>query len=975
MSRAVILTALPVEYLAVRSHLQNLIEEIHAQGTIYERGTFRANNQNWEVGIVEIGAGNIGAALEAERAIAHFNPDVILFVGVAGGIKDVAIGDVVASTKIYGYESGKAEQRFKSRPEIGLSAYNLEQRARAEARKGDWTQRLNEVPKLTPRVFVAPIAAGEKVVTSTQSELFSFLRDNYGDAIAIEMEGIGFLEAVRANQRVSAIVIRGISDLIDNKQEVDQCGSQELASHHASAFTFELLGKLKLDGKIKYTRTNSKILTNKNQPKSDDLLINWLKNYKSYIAQVCGQVAKFHFNTDKKLLEEVFTKVHVLSTPSQTIQNRRQSISDSLMLLPDQQFQSISNLDQGDSSELSYLIKKGARIVLYGQPGAGKTTLMRYSALKLSQSTSPMKTGLPIYIELRKILDLASERALLIELKGFLERSFNDLKSDKKHKKLAVESFLSSSFLVVFLDGLDEVPLSQLKKLSVCIDYLKIQYPQSCIVISSRMSEEYFFDDFNSVEVAKFTTEQIQAFSQKFFRDTEYCQLFFDNLCKNTSLLELATTPLLLQLLALTFDSEKRFSGNRYNLYCSAAECLMDKWDTLRRISRSKVLPDRNRKEDLLAQIAFNGLSKTPPQTMWDRRELTVEIYKFIEMLDTSQYGVNIEVSTDDVIKQLEVSEGLIIRESTLYYSFSHLTFQEYFTAHYIAENLNLQLQSIEKHLLDRQWREVFLLMAGKLRNAENFLTHMLSYTNKAIESNSLQEILKWLNRVTSDVLLMSSGWRCAYLLMGVEINFYFSKDNFIEKRLLHNLIEGIKKLEHQFFDKSNARNITVSLQISLGITYTLAEEYGSPIINKTLTEDIFESWRSNNVETTLLNELATAISCAEQMEGREELASLLRDLYENIPNEYTKKSWLSWSQSLKAIMTKYVKIGHGIKLGEEDLYNFNDYLYANNLILDCMQVGIVASKSFRKDLIDSLLLPGNQMLQNGKSLINLDHS
>ena len=249
MPLAVILTALPVEYLAVRAYLTDLREEMHPQGTIYERGKFAARSQTWEVGIAEVGAGNAGSAVEAERAIAYFKPNILFFVGIAGGIKDVEIGDVVAATDVYGYESGKLGEQFLTRPKAGKSAYALVQRARSEARKADWLKRIPSSPALQPRVFVAPIAAGEKVVASKQSEVFQFLRASYNDAIAVEMEGFGFLSAAFAYPDLKAIVIRGISDLVEGKND-DSIEHEQVrqakASHHASAFTFEMLSKVEI---------------------------------------------------------------------------------------------------------------------------------------------------------------------------------------------------------------------------------------------------------------------------------------------------------------------------------------------------------------------------------------------------------------------------------------------------------------------------------------------------------------------------------------------------------------------------------------------------------------------------------------------------------------------------------------------------------------------------------------------------------
>ena len=138
---------------------------MHEKGNIYERGTFLAGNSSWEVGIVEVGAGNAPTAVQTERAISHFKPLLILFVGVAGGLKDVALGDVVVATKVYGYESGNANITFLARPEVGNAPYNMVELARSEARAKSSAESSKQTGPLIHllQVWIVPIAAGGSV--------------------------------------------------------------------------------------------------------------------------------------------------------------------------------------------------------------------------------------------------------------------------------------------------------------------------------------------------------------------------------------------------------------------------------------------------------------------------------------------------------------------------------------------------------------------------------------------------------------------------------------------------------------------------------------------------------------------------------------------------------------------------------------------------------------------------------------------
>jgi hypothetical protein len=72
--RAVILTALGVEYDAVRSWVVNPERQIHHFGTRYEVGPLKDPGSAWEVVLAEIGEGNQAAAVLPSQAIDTFDP-------------------------------------------------------------------------------------------------------------------------------------------------------------------------------------------------------------------------------------------------------------------------------------------------------------------------------------------------------------------------------------------------------------------------------------------------------------------------------------------------------------------------------------------------------------------------------------------------------------------------------------------------------------------------------------------------------------------------------------------------------------------------------------------------------------------------------------------------------------------------------------------------------------------------------------
>jgi nucleoside phosphorylase len=240
----VILTALELEYAAVRAHLVGLEPVGHRAGTVFEVGTLHGSARR--IAVAVIGEGNQTAAIVTERAATMFAPEAVLFVGVAGALKgDIRLGDVVVATRTYFYPGGKDDNDgFQARPQAWDAPHHLEQWARYIARLGNWQQRRPVGDQPPTPVHFKPIAAGDMVLGSRTSSMITRIRRYYNDSAAVEMEGAGVARAAHLN-RMPALIVRGVSDNADEgKAMADRAGWQQAAAANAAAFAIDLIASL-----------------------------------------------------------------------------------------------------------------------------------------------------------------------------------------------------------------------------------------------------------------------------------------------------------------------------------------------------------------------------------------------------------------------------------------------------------------------------------------------------------------------------------------------------------------------------------------------------------------------------------------------------------------------------------------------------------------------------------------------------------
>jgi hypothetical protein len=403
--------------------------------------------------------------------------------------------------------------------------------------------------------------------------------------------------------------------------------------------------------------------------------------------------------------------------------------------------------DEGKQEGIKVANEKQYLMVL-GGPGIGKSTFLRKIGLEAlkGQDGEFEHDCIPVFIELKRFQDRD------INIKNFIVEQF------RKYEVTQSEQFINQALregkLLILLDGLDEVPTNNLINVINHIEdfvetYKKNRFIASCRTAAYRSS----FRRFSDVTMADFDDHQIQQFIQNWFHSEIDQEAQTGNKCwellqktENAAAKELAHTPLLLTFLCLVYDRSQNFPDNRSVLYKKALRILLEEWASEKKILRDEIYQGLHTEleEILLSEIAYKGFEVD--RLFFPGSDIVEQIKEFL----ASNLNVPQHLNGEAVLNAIAVQQGILVERAEYIYSFSHLTLQEYLTAQYIDDH-RLVEKLVTEHLIDKRWKEVFLLVAGLMRRgADDLLLKMETKAQEYINTPRLKALLNWAEQATT---------------------------------------------------------------------------------------------------------------------------------------------------------------------------------------------------------------------------------
>ena len=451
--------------------------------------------------------------------------------------------------------------------------------------------------------------------------------------------------------------------------------------------------------------------------------------------------------------------------------------------------------------------------VILGDPGSGKSSLLRYLALRWANIKDPTlrhTQPLPLIVELRDY-----GRWECVAGKDFTRYLHEGPTWHRLNQITLAKLVEHSDRVTLLLDGLDEVFDPALRE-QVINDIVRFsnRFPNTRIVVTSRAvgykPRRLRDADFRHFILQDLDSNQISAFLDRWhevtFDDKNDASVKRERLakaiCDSKPIAELAGNPLLLTMMAI-LNRYQELPHDRADLYAQASRVLLHQWDTERALADYPELRGQvglREKTDILRRVAYTMQSS--PKGLAGN---FIEENKLIELIETylreELHFDQARAAAKAVVKQLRNRNFILCFLGAESYAYVHRTFLEYFCALEIVHRFNVAktldlnglISLFETHCDDDDWREVFRLICGQIDDSfvGQIVEHLVMQTKlRTSDDDDFPELLlaiycfsemRTLTRFEALGKLLADG----IVSVGSTETYAYGRENFLDETLV----------------------------------------------------------------------------------------------------------------------------------------------------------------------------------------------